>query len=247
LRTPASNASWQCTGEHRDRQRGTPHRRSIEDSRADAPRRIRATHAVRRAARLRVLPPNLDKEASMRILRTILALHCLVFAASAFAADASRSTGPVFDDFGAVFDDVEADYMPPTKTYRVFFDVWIGPEDASQANPRLESLARFMNMNARAGIDAEDMELAVVLHGSAGRAALTNAMYRKRFGIDNPDLPILEALADKGVRMLFCGQSAAARGYAKSEMIEPIEMAMSAYTAILGLQEEGYRMMPSWE
>jgi len=30
-------------------------------------------------------------------------------------------------------------------------------------------------------------------------------------------------------------------------MIEPVEMAMSAYTAILGLQEEGYRMMPSWQ
>ncbi|MEM7217171.1 MAG: DsrE family protein [Pseudomonadota bacterium] len=180
------------------------------------------------------------------ILKTACLLSSLFLSLTA-GAEANRSTGPVFEKYGPVIDGVEAEYLPPVSTYRAAFDVWIGPDDPATPNPRLETLARFMNYNARAGIDAADMKLAVVLHGSAGRAALQQAAYKKRFGVNNPDAELLTALTEKGLRILYCGQSAAARGYARKEMIAPVEMAVSAYTAILGLQEEGYRMMPSWE
>lgn len=180
-------------------------------------------------------------------MNRLLPLLALLLPGLVAAADAPRSTGPVFEDFGPVLDGVTPTYMPPLEPYRVIFDVWIGPEDAADPNPRLESLARFMNYNARAGVAPEDMELAVVLHGSAGRAALKEAAYRERFGVANPDAALMAALAERGVRMLYCGQSAAARGYAHAEMIAPVEMAVSAYTAILGLKQEGYRLMPSWE
>jgi intracellular sulfur oxidation DsrE/DsrF family protein len=163
------------------------------------------------------------------------------------AAEPARSTGPVFDRFGPVFDNVEADYMPPVETYRAMFDVYLGPQEKDQLNPRLETLARFMNYNARAGVEVKNMHLAVVLHGSAGKAVLTNDAYRKRFGVENPDRELLAALTSHGVRVLMCGQSAAYRGYARAEMIDEVEVAMSAYTAILGLQEEGYRKMPTWD
>ncbi len=183
----------------------------------------------------------------MNILRASSGLILLCFATTLAAAEPTRSAGPVFDRFGAVFDDVTPDYMPPVEEYRVIFDVWIGPDEKDVPNRRLDTLARFMNYNARAGVDVEQMHLAVVLHGTAGKALLRNDAYRKRFGVDNPDLPLLDALAARGVRMLMCGQSAAARGYAKDDMIDSTEVAASAYTAILGLQEEGYRLMPSWE
>lgn len=179
-----------------------------------------------------------------------LALLCLLLAtipaALAEADRPSRSTGPVFDAFGPVFDDVDPDYMPPVEDYRVVFDVWIGPEAPDERNGRIESLARFMNMHARAGVAPEDMQLAIVLHGSAGKAVLQNDAYRARFGTDNPDLPLLEALAARGVRMMICGQSAASRGYAKEDMIAPVDVALSAYSAIYGLQSEGYQLAPSW-
>jgi intracellular sulfur oxidation DsrE/DsrF family protein len=183
----------------------------------------------------------------MTLLRLPFAALILLFVAVASAADASRSAGPVFDRFGPVFDDVAPDYLPPEDTYRVIFDVWIGPEQKDLPNRRLDTLARFMNYNARAGVDVENMHLAVVLHGTAGKALLSHAAYRDRFGVDNPDLALLEALESRGVRLLMCGQSAAARGYAREDMIPSAEVAASAYTAILGLQQEGYRLMPSWE
>lgn len=181
-------------------------------------------------------------------VRSFVALLCLTACAlPCAAADATRSTGPVFERFGAVFDDVHVDYMPPVDTYRVLFDVYVGPEEKDALNPRLDTLARFMNSNARAGVEVENMHLAVVLHGSAGRAVLNDAAYRRRFGVDNPDLELLRALTARGVRVLMCGQSAASRGYTREEMIEPVQVAVSAYTAILGLQEEGYRKMPTWD
>lgn len=171
----------------------------------------------------------------------------VMFAPGALAETGpTRSTGPVFSDHGAVFDAVEPDYRPHPSAYRAFFDVWIGAEANDAPNPRLDTLARFMNMHARDGVPVESMHLAVVLHGTAGRAVLTDAAYRERFGVPNPDRALLEALAGKGVRIMICGQSAKARGYARSDMLAPVRVATSALTAIMGLQAEGYAMMPSW-
>lgn len=183
----------------------------------------------------------------MAIRHLLLTLTCLVVATHlpAQAAEPASSTGPVIEGYGPVYDDVVPDWMPAEGTeYRVLFDVWQGPEDPAQPNPRIERLARFLNMHARADVDPDAMHLAIVLHGSAGRAVLNHAAYRKRFGTDNPDLELLELLAAQGTRIFICGQSAAYRGYAKAEMIAPVRISLSAMTAILGLQEEGYRLLP---
>jgi intracellular sulfur oxidation DsrE/DsrF family protein len=182
-----------------------------------------------------------------RPVRLLLVLLAALVALPVTAAQASRSTGPVLERWGPVLDDVEVDYLPLPAAYRVAFDVWIGPDEPDVLNPRLETLARFMNYNARLGVPVEDMQLAVVLHGSAGRAVLENDAYRSRFGVDNPDLALMAALAERGVRFLICGQSAAHRGYTRAEMVEPVRVAASAYTALSGLQAEGYQLMPSWE
>lgn len=183
-----------------------------------------------------------------RTLRFLLPTIALVLAPLGTARAAedgpARSTGPVFERWGAVYDDVVPDYVPPAEAYRVIFDVWQGPEEADATNPRLEGVARFLNMHARAGVDPEAMRLAVVLHGSAGRAVLRDDAYRTRFETANPDRELLEALAAKGVRFLICGQSAMYRGYRKAEMLAPVQVSLSASSAIMGLQAEGYHLLP---
>lgn len=183
----------------------------------------------------------------LTIRRFVALLATFGLAASACGETGpSRSTGPVFDAWGAVYDEVDPDYMPPVDEYKALFDVWVGPEDPTAPNPRFETLARFMNMHARAGVDPEAMQLALVIHGSAGRAALNDEAYEARFGSANPDRPLLDALVARGVRVMICGQSAAYRGYAKEEMIAPVDVAVSAYSAIYGLRAEGYQLMPTW-
>jgi intracellular sulfur oxidation DsrE/DsrF family protein len=155
-----------------------------------------------------------------------------------------RSTGPVIDGFGGVFE-VPGIQFPTDahRIYRAVFDVAAGAPEVDQVNARIATLARFLNMHARAGVPVANMKLALVLHGTAGKDALGDPAYRERYGIDNPNLPLIHALHDVGVRVILCGQTAQSRGLPGEDLAEPVEMALSAMTALITLQDEGYRLI----
>jgi len=161
------------------------------------------------------------------------------------ATDAdSPQKGPVIDQFGPVYDVDSPDFVTPTDmTYRAVFDVAQSPEAADQLNPRIESLARFLNMQARAGLKPEQLRLALVVHGAASKDMLSTAAYKARLGVDNPNAPLLAALQSKGVRVVLCGQTAAYRGYLRQELAPGVEIALSAMTALVVLQSEGYELI----
>lgn len=56
-----------------------------------------------------------------------------------------------------------------------------------------------MNLFALAGVPREKTHIAVSVHASAGYAALRNEIYRARYGIDNPNLPLLRRLREAGL------------------------------------------------
>ena len=163
----------------------------------------------------------------------------------AVAADSEpASTGPVIEQFGPVYDIGRPDFPTPTNlVYRAVFDVGPSPEAADQVNPRIESLARFLNMHARAGVKPEQMKLALVVHGAAGKDMLSSAAYKSRFGVENPNAPLLAALRSQGVRVLLCGQTAVHKGFAREELAPGVELALSAMTALVALQADGYELI----
>ncbi len=181
-------------------------------------------------------------------MKPVLALLLLGVAGlpgrAAAQAIGTPRTGPVIEDFGPVFDVPSLD-MPasPESVYRVVFDVAAAADKPEQVNRYIETLARFLNMHARAGVPRENLQLALVVHGPAGKDLLDAAAYRKRFGVDNPNAPLLEALAAAGVRIYLCGQTAMSRGLPKEELAPPVKMALSAMTALVALQDEGYRLI----
>jgi intracellular sulfur oxidation DsrE/DsrF family protein len=162
----------------------------------------------------------------------------------ALATAESPSTGPVIANFGPVYDVPRPDFVAPKGLeYRVVFDVAPSPDAADQLNPRIESLARFLNMEVRAGAKAEQIKLALVVHGAAGKDMLSSAAYKARFGVDNPNAPLLAALEANGVRIILCGQTAAHRGFERQELAPGVEVALSAMTALVALQADGYRLI----
>lgn len=162
----------------------------------------------------------------------------------AFAAAYSASTGPVIENFGPVYDVPRPDFVTPTDlSYRVVFDVAPSPEAADQLNPRIESLARFVNMHVRAGVKKDQIKLVLVVHGAAGKDMLSGAAYQARFGVDNPNVPLLAALKANGVRIIVCGQTAAHKGFGREELAPGVEVAVSAMTALVALQADGYRLI----
>ena len=108
---------------------------------------------------------------------------------------------------------------------------------------RLEAAARFMNMHAHAGIPQENLQVKLVLHGGGTRAAMTNEAYQERYEMDNPSLPLLEALSDAGVEIFLCEQSRVLNGLDANEVSAPVKSALSAMTAVVTLQADGYQFL----
>jgi intracellular sulfur oxidation DsrE/DsrF family protein len=151
-------------------------------------------------------------------------------------------TGPVVDNFGPVFSVPEGSFnLDPEQVYRIIMDVGKGPDAPAQLNRNIESAARLLNMSARNGIKPENLQLAVVLHGSGARAALNEQAHDAHFKMPNGSKALLEELGKAGVDIYLCGQTAAYYGYGAEDLLPEVTLAVSAMTVHVRLQQEGYR------
>lgn len=174
-----------------------------------------------------------------------LLFAALLFGLPLHAQEAPRRAGPVIHSGGAVFEVPRVDFETPLAlTYRVAFDVSQAAESPHGVNPGLETVARFLNMHARAGVPLRQLQVAVVVHGTAGKDLLRDEAYRARLGVENPNTALLQELAGAGVRLILCGQTAAARGLPTADLLDSVEVALSAMTALAVLHEEGYHVNP---
>lgn len=156
-----------------------------------------------------------------------------------------REYGPYVESAGPVFPVPDPDFETPLDmTYRVAFEIYQGPSAPDAVNTQLETAARFLNMHGRAGVPLANLDVALVVHGPAGRALLQSAAYETREGVPNPNVRLIEELHEAGVKIILCGQTAAARDLPRAELLPQVEVALSAMTALAVLQEEGYRVNP---
>ncbi len=159
-------------------------------------------------------------------------------AAAAEADDNPFTTGPVIADYGPVAAVEGARAIPDGMVFRVAFDVAESAKPGA-VNRRLETAARFLNMHAAAGVPAENLHVAVVVHGQAAKD-----LTRGTEDTPNANAGLIAALAAEGVDILVCGQSAAYHGVAAEDLAPGVEMALSAMTAHAELQQAGYTLNP---
>jgi len=164
---------------------------------------------------------------------------------AAAEAQPDATEGPVIENYGAVYPvPGDAYNLVRGKRYKVVMDISGTGEFAMAINPHLDSAARFLNMEARTGIDPHDLKLALVVHGKATKDLLNDQAYREHFGVHNPNTRLLDALEATGVEILVCGQSAAAKGFRPGEFNPAARIAVSAMSAHVRLQAEGYVEIP---
>ena len=153
-------------------------------------------------------------------------------------------TGPVIPAFGPVWEIPNATYPTETsKMYKAVFDVMNSPEDKTQVNPWMETAARFLNMHAQNGVAPERMKVALVVHNKASMDLLNDEAYKAAFGSPNPNGPLLKQLMEAGADILFCGQSSIARKVPIENTVEGVQLSLSAMTALIQLQDQGYRLI----
>lgn len=152
--------------------------------------------------------------------------------------------GPIITEYGAVWDIPQATYRTDTSaTYKAVFDVMNSPEDKTQVNPWIETAARFLNMHARAGVAPEQLQVALIVHNKASTDLLNNTQYKERFGTDNPNAPLIKALMESGAEVVFCGQSSMARKVPAEQVLDGVKLSLSAMTALIQFQNQGYQLI----
>lgn len=177
-----------------------------------------------------------------------LSLFVMLFLSFTLTSNAQekviRQTGPVIQDFGPVFTVDNPDFITDTsQVYQVIFDIHHTPDDPSKVNPMLNTLARFLNMHAQAGVPLKNLKVAGVFHNKATHDILDDEGYTAKYGVKNPNLPLLDALAEVGAELYICGQSIGARGVDRSQISEEVAVALSAMTVILAYQNQGYQLI----
>ena len=164
-------------------------------------------------------------------------------AANDKAGKSSETTYPVIANHGGVVRLPDAAQQPRAWT-KLLVDLTSG-SDADKLNPGLERVAKYLNIYAGGGAEPADVKIAVVFHGDATLAVLNSEAYAAKFKTDgNPNLKLLQQLHESGVELYVCGQSLISKGSEPKDVAVFIDTAVSALTAVVNLQADGYAYVP---
>lgn len=164
-----------------------------------------------------------------------------LFTLAAYGAvsDGTAFVFPQITRFGGIVRAPKA-AEPPRQGAKIVFDI-VADSKPDELNKGLESVARYLNLNAEAGLKPTDIKLALVLHGSATKAALGDEAYAKHTtATKNPNLELIRELKSCGVEVFVCGQSLARNKFASSDVASDVSVAVSAMTVNTNKQLDGY-------
>jgi intracellular sulfur oxidation DsrE/DsrF family protein len=159
-------------------------------------------------------------------------------------ADKAGLVYPLVSGYGGVVSLPRAAEQP-RKGAKALFDVTADAEPGA-VNRGLEEVARLLNLYGAAGLKAVDVKIAVVCHGAADKAVLSDAAYLARYKVAaNPNLPLIRDLKKAGVEVFICGQSLHDLGFKAEEVAEEVPVADSAMLVLVNKQADGYAYVPA--
>jgi intracellular sulfur oxidation DsrE/DsrF family protein len=129
----------------------------------------------------------------------------------------------------------------PSAPYKVVFDITHGASKPDEVNPGLIGVAKYVNTLAKYGVSQDHRKIAVVFHQDALDIVVNNDTWKSAHnGADNPNVPLVQALAKAGVELHVCGQGVT-RTHIDPKTIQPeIELDLWALTTLIGLEQQGY-------
>ena len=163
----------------------------------------------------------------------------LVTSQGTLAGPEDFHSGGLIKGYGKFADVPAAKPLPADTHFKVAMDVVHGGE-TGQVNSLFSIAAGFLNLQHANGIPPEQVDIALVVHGSAHRDLLNDQAY----GGKNPNAELLEILQGYGVKVLYCGQNAVMRDVAPEDLHPGVEMTHSATTTHVLLQQQGYSLRP---
>jgi intracellular sulfur oxidation DsrE/DsrF family protein len=155
-----------------------------------------------------------------------------------------RWSNPTIEEFGAIVSLPDSGMQPAKNIdYKVVFNI-TNSAGQDQLNPGLERVARTVNLFSSAGVPLSRLHFVAVVHGPATSSILDDARHLEKFGVGNPNAPLIAALEKAGVQVVVCGQALAHFKFPDSWVNSQVEITLAAITDIVILQQQGYVLVP---
>jgi len=139
----------------------------------------------------------------------------------------------------------QAAYQPDRNaSYKVVFSLTKASDKPGEVNPALDRVARTVNLYVSAGVPLGHLKFVAIAYGPATPIALNDEQYRKKYGVANPNLPVIAELRKAGVDVAVCGQAVAEHDFQYDWVDSHVTLALSALTTISELQQKGYALLP---
>jgi intracellular sulfur oxidation DsrE/DsrF family protein len=127
--------------------------------------------------------------------------------------------------------------------YKLLMEDVIGIKDSTAAreiSDGLSEIGRIINLHIASGIPKNKLQVVAVVHGSALYALYTNEVYKKKYGVDNPNIVLINELMKNGVKFIACGQAMNFFEVRQEEMVPNIKISLTAQTVLSNYQLKGF-------
>lgn len=131
----------------------------------------------------------------------------------------------------------------PDLNYKLLFELTLLNKDsaAREINHGITEICRILNLHVASGIAVKKINPVIVVHGKALYSLFTNKKYRKKYGIDNPNISVIEELVLKtGARFIACGQAMSFLDISEQDLIPQVRVSLTAQTALSSYRLKGY-------
>ena len=111
----------------------------------------------------------------------------------------------------------------------------------NEINLGIGEITRKVNLHVAAGVPQKNIKLVIIVHAGALFAFLNNEKYKRKYGIDNPNITIIKDLQNFGAKIIVCGQAMTFLGLEMQDLVPGIKEALSAQTVLSTYELKGYK------
>jgi len=160
-------------------------------------------------------------------------------------------TFPVIQSYryGGVFAVPGRTFTPdPGLKYKIVIDLTVGPKNVEDSagfrdvNWGFGEVGRRLNLHVADHIPQKNIDIVVAVHGSALFSMLNNEAYRKKYGIANPSITLIEELKKAGIKIVVCGQAMHFMNVSPEQLLPGSTIGLTAQTVLTSFQAMGYSL-----
>ena len=184
-------------------------------------------------------------------MKIISLLSLLLLTVNLFAQNSKDTVGsfPVIKSYkwANVMSVPDKSFKPdPTLKYNIVIDLTTGPKNEKDSvnyksiNWGFGEVGRKLNLHVADGIPQKNIDIVVAVHGFALFSMLNNEAYKKKYGVDNPSLALIDELKKAGVKFIVCGQAMNFMSVDSKDLIKGSTVGLTAQTVLTSYQTKGY-------